>query len=400
MGVKVYVIAPHEDDASYLTLDPSLSDEIHPDITLIKTRSFEPLNLYKKIVGKKNVPTAGMSNVDASNFFQGISLFIRSNLFIPDPRKFWKRYALKAARKLIKEENIEYVITTSPPHSVQTIGIQLKREFNITWIADLRDLWTGIYYYDLLKHSKWSKRKDQELEQLTLRSADHITTVSPMFKEEFLSLSKESSEDKISVIPNGYDPADFSAFQYEKKTPFKIVYTGTISDQYFIEPFLNGLDIFRKKNPDSAVELHFVGMAHDKIKQRITDKELHTNTTYHGYLSHSMAIKQLEDAAALLLVGPLNQNQNEGSIPAKLFEYLASARPIIYIGKEDGYVARIIEECEAGRVFGDSDESIANYLQELYGIYSSGTTTHAPHPNVSFYSREEQARRFLDLLVD
>ena len=77
---------------------------------------------------------------------QKFSRFIRGNFVLPDARRGWNRFAFRAAVKVIREKKIEYVITTSPPHSTQLTGLKLKRDLNIKWIADLRDPWTDIYY--------------------------------------------------------------------------------------------------------------------------------------------------------------------------------------------------------------------------------------------------------------
>ena len=108
--------------------------------------------LYNKDQSK--IPHAGFASGNEKGLRNKISRFIRGNFFIPDPRKGWNRYAFRKACELIKTENISHVITTSPPHSTQLIGLRLKRRFpHIKWVADLRDPWTDIYYYDMFKPS-------------------------------------------------------------------------------------------------------------------------------------------------------------------------------------------------------------------------------------------------------
>lgn len=391
-GTQVFVIAPSSEDASYLTIDESLEAEIHPNIKVIRTPSFEPLNIYKKLVGKKNVPTAGMANVDTRNKLQQLSLFIRSNLFIPDPRKYWKNYALKAAKKLIHDEGIEHLVTSSPPHSVQLIGLQLKKELNIHWIADLRDLWTGIYYYDLLNHSDWSARKDASIEKRVLRNADLVCTVSPIFRDEFIQLSG-IDRSKTMVVPNGYDPMDFEHFTEERTETFYITYTGTISIQYTVEPLLQALTLIDNKR----IKLRFIGYTDPALVERISELGLVDRVEIISYVTHAESVAFLQNSAALLLVGPLNQNKNEGSVPAKVFEYLASKRPIIYIGKKDGYVASILQECEAGNSFDAQVEpsDLKQYILGLYDAYMNGDTFSVNLNKVEQFSRKVQARDFI-----
>src|SRR5699024_5944268 len=127
-GVEVHVLTVDPKKASYFQLDPTLKNDIHPSIKVHTSHSFEPLSYYSKIVGKKNVPTAGFSNVDTTKASIQLVTKIRSRFFIPDPRVGWKKYATIKALHIIKEFGIKTIITTSPPHSVQLIGLAIKQK--------------------------------------------------------------------------------------------------------------------------------------------------------------------------------------------------------------------------------------------------------------------------------
>jgi glycosyltransferase involved in cell wall biosynthesis len=184
-NIEIHVLTVDEQYASYTMTDYSMLSDIPNNIHIHKTKSFEPINIYGKIFGKNKIPSSGFSNVDNTSLKQRTVNFLRSNLFIPDPRKFWNYFAIKKAKELIKKNRIEVVITSSPPHSTQLIGIKLKKMLQIKWIADLRDPWTDIYYYPLLNHSRLSKKFDQYFEKKTLEYSDAIITVSESLKNLF-----------------------------------------------------------------------------------------------------------------------------------------------------------------------------------------------------------------------
>ncbi|MBR9859216.1 glycosyltransferase family 4 protein [bacterium] len=397
-GVQVYLIHPKAADASYFAFDKSLEKEIHPEIKLYPTMSFEPINFYKKLVGKEKVPTAGFSNVDPKSSTQKLSLFLRSNLFIPDPRKYWGNYAFDQAKKIIKEEGVHHVITTSPPHSAQLIGLKLKQKLGIKWIADLRDLWTDVYYYPLLRHSNYSRKIDAKYERKVLENADHVSTVSPGFVETYLEKSSNLSEEKFSFIPNGYDPRDFKNFNYSFKPKFVLTYTGTINLQYNFDPFITGLKEFVKSRPEADVIIRFVGFVDDQLKERIRASGLEPYFDYVGYVSHSEAINYLEKSFALLLFGPLNTQNKEGGIPAKVFEYLNAGRKVIYVGKKDGFVAKILSETGGGVSFETEEDELGKHLEALYSEFLNKQFNFQPSPGVEKYSREAQAEKFRTLL--
>ena len=134
--------------ASYTVLDTTLAKDIPDQTKVYRTKATDWFRLY--VNGKSKVPAAGFA-VNMDNSLKGkISRFIRGNFFIPDPRRGWNKFAFRKACEIIETLKINHIITTSPPHSTQLIGLRLKKRFpEITWIADLRDAWTDIYYYRL-----------------------------------------------------------------------------------------------------------------------------------------------------------------------------------------------------------------------------------------------------------
>jgi len=144
LGVQITVITVDPRKASYQLTDDSFLKDIPDDINVIKTNTFEPFNLYKSLGSKKEIPHSGFANETNPGFFQKASRFVRGNFFIPDARRGWNKYAYREAIKVIKNNKIDAIITSSPPHSTQLVGLKLKNKYNIPWVADLRDPWTDI----------------------------------------------------------------------------------------------------------------------------------------------------------------------------------------------------------------------------------------------------------------
>ena len=88
-----------------------------------------PSNLIIFIVvsqGKRRYLTVASPTRKKVTLFEKFSRLVRGNLFVPDPRRGWNKYALRKAIELIKAENIESVITSGPPHSTHLIGQKSK----------------------------------------------------------------------------------------------------------------------------------------------------------------------------------------------------------------------------------------------------------------------------------
>ncbi len=392
MGVKVFVVTVSEDKASYMQWDDSLLGDIHPSVEVHKTDSFEPINYYAQLVGKKNVPTAGFSNVNNKSWKQQLVNGIRSNFFIPDPRIGWKRFATKKAVELIKEHEITTVITTSPPHSTQLIGKSLKKQFpSVKWIVDFRDPWTDIYYYELLGHSFLSKAIDAKYERKIIEGADQIITVGEKFKHSFQSKTSTDISAKTVIIPNGYDPKDFK-IKSPRNERFTISYTGTMSDYYQPEVFFRALSILIKNNPTVPIDFVFIGSVSAQIKEVATNL-LGGHISFLPPVSHKKIVKYMQQSHLLLLV----TQGTEGTIPGKTFEYLAAERTIICIGKGDA--AEAIASCEAGESFERTEESaILDFLERCLKFYQDDSWPTPNHEEIKKRSRPFQAKQVLNLI--
>jgi hypothetical protein len=198
-GITPVILTVDEKLGSYPLKDQSLLKDISPDLRISKTSTFEPLSLYSRLL-KKEVPYSGFANESNPSITQKISRFIRGNLFIPDARRGWNKYAIQEASRLIKEEGIQTILTSSPPHSTQLIGLHLKELFGIPWIADLRDPWTDIYYYSLMLHTPFAKYLDKRYERKVLEKADAILVTNHDTKNLFAGKSPSVARGKIHVI--------------------------------------------------------------------------------------------------------------------------------------------------------------------------------------------------------
>lgn len=397
-GIRVHVLTVDERYASYLQTDASLIKEVHPDIQVIKTRSVEIINIFARIFGKKKVPTAGFYNLDKKSFIHNLGLIVRSSFFIPDPRRGWNYFAFRAACDIIKKEGITKVITSTPPHSSQLIGLKLKKKLGIEWIADLRDPWTDIFYYHLLKHTKLSSSIDRKYERSVLKKADLIFTVSQKLKEIFISKDKAIDPGKIFMIPNGFDEDDFkNQGGYDPGREFVIGYTGTMSDQYepwvFLKAFSNLV-----KQASGKVWLEITGTISPAIIGYTESLGIRDYIRINPPVPHEDIPNLLVMKSALLLVIPRVAHADL-ILTGKLFEYLAARRPIILIGPEEGDAAAIVKECMAGSSFvWDAESELMQHLLELKSQHDKGLLFIPKNENIARYSRKNQALEISKIL--
>jgi glycosyltransferase involved in cell wall biosynthesis len=388
-GWEPIILTVDPEYAAYPVTDFSLKEDLPSSVKVYSTPATNYFSIYKK--DKSKIPSAGFAN-SVDNTLKGkILRFIRGNFFLPDPRKGWNKYAFKKACELIDTEEIRHIITTSPPHSTQLIGLKIKKKYpGIKWIADLRDPWTDIYYYKQFYPTFISKRIDLRMEKSVLKKADKIITVGASLKT-LLSLKVEEIENKTEVIPNGFDEDDFNNLKTSMPALFTISYMGTLSDVYPIDRFLEALQVFKKRGNDFI--LRFIGTVSSKQKDIIQAKTSNSVVEFIPYVDHAAALKYMLESTILLLIIPDHQS-NRSIITGKLFEYIAAGKPIICLGPDDGDAAGILRETGHGTTFSYKDSNgVLDYLLKL----TSDNSIIEKIP-LKIFSRRELTRKIVSLL--
>ena len=388
-GIEPIVLTVAPEFAALPNIDESLEHEIPAGIEVHKTRAKSPFGFYKKIK-KGTIPNSGFAGEGKTNLFDNLFRFIRGNFFIPDARIGWNKFALEKARELIQLHAIDTVITSSPPHSTQLIGLQLKKEFNLKWLADLRDPWTEIYYNKLLFRTNWAKKIDYRHEQACLQNADTLIVVSEDIKRRF-GEARETILEKIHVIPNGFDEEDFSHERTKNDAGIKYIsYVGNLGLQYPIEPFLKAFSELVKV--DEQWRIRFVGNVSDVLNTEIQKLGLEKWVEFTPYVEHKKAVEYMINSDLLLLIIPNTEN-NKGILTGKLFEYIATGNPIIYIGPEDGDALEILKKTEGISFLNfNSEENIIPFCSSV--VKKSEKSKQINH----VYSRRNLTNKITELI--
>lgn len=386
-GIEPFVLTVEAGQAAYPVLDASLEHDVNAAVKVFRTPCTDYFKFYRMFSGKKELPTGGISSDGKSSLKQKVMGFVRGNLLLPDPRRGWNSYAYSKAAELIRTHNIDTVVTTSPPHSTQLIGLKLKQKLGIRWVADLRDPWTDIYYYNQFYHTGIAKAIDQAYERKVVEHADALITVSADLARIYSGKTTMQVQHKINVIPNGFDESDFPPELYTQQDEPVIAYTGTLSDEYDLSGFIRAM-----QHSASELGLRFVGKVSPAQQHLLED--LPVKPEYIGHVPHLASIEHLMKARILLLVIPKVKN-NRGILTGKFFEYLASGKPILAIGPCDGDLAEIIRSTGCGEIFDYADwEGIKAFVRQNA---VSGQAA-KPRPEAVLYSRRSLTKRLASVL--
>ena len=372
-GVTPLVLTVDPSKASYRKIDEEFSDFVK-DVKVYKTKTLEPLKLYSMLTTgstKKGIPQ-GSVGAEKNGLFSKISRYVRGNIFIPDARIGWKLYAVKAANKIITNNNIDLIITTGPPHSTHLIGRVLKRKYGIKWIADFRDPWTEIYYNQDLLQSKKSKEKDGKLELSVLNEADRVLTVGPSMAD--LLMDKiPSQKSKFSFIYNGYDAKKMISVQSQKSNKYMTIsYIGLLTDAMPHSTISESLKLFVQQNKGANIKVRLAGDICTSFLDSIQSIMPPNQIEILGYIPHREALNVMKSSDILFTCLP-TQDHSKIMISGKMLEYIASGNSILCIGNQESDAAKMIQNNAAGIVLSPSQiiEAKEFYI-EKYNLWQSG----------------------------
>ncbi len=391
--IEPVVYIPSNPD--YPIKDDSLEKEIPNGIEILKHKIFEPYFLAKMFSKKQTTAISSgiIREENKQGFLQKLLLYIRGNFFIPDARKFWIKPSVKFLSEYLKQHKIDAIITTGPPHSVHLIGLSLKETLQVKWFADFRDPWTGIGYHQKLKLSETSEARHIQLETEVLQKASHIITTSFTTKAEF----ELKTRVPITVITNGFD-IDRPTQQELDKT-FTISHIGSLLSGRNPQNLWSVLQELKEENSDFSndLRLKLVGAVSEEVLASIKNFGLEKNLEVIGYVPHREAIK-LQNSAQVLLLIEIDSIETRGIIPGKLFEYIASKRPILALGPEKWDVERILYETGSGNFFNYSaKEELKFRILAYYKLYKQDQLT-SESKNIEKYSRRSLTGKLADLL--
>ena len=383
------------ENPEYPSLDQSLNKDVSPDLKILKQPIFEPYGFYKQFVGLKKddrINTGFLSENKKPKKAEGIAVWIRGNLFIPDARKFWIKPSIKYLSKYLKENPVDAVVSTGPPHSTHLIGLGLKKKLGVKWIADFRDPWTNIDFYKELKLSKWADRKHHRLEQKVLDNADGIIGVGKGYIANLLPIPKTTP---VKVITNGFDEADFENLSKDDQGKFTISHFGSMNKTRNPMGLWRALSHIKKNNPDiiNNLTVKLFGKNDHQVMASAQEFGLDDCVKTIDYLPHNEMMQELVNSSILLLM--INKVKNaDRIIPGKVFEYIGSGKPILGLGSPESEIAEIINESGAGKMFDwDDAKGIEKFI---FGILENKNRDQL-NKNKFKYSRKHLTSKLVQL---
>lgn len=288
---------------------------------------------------------------------------ILNSILVPDIYSEWLPFAIKAALKLIKINKYDVIISSSEPRMCHIVGYFLKKKNGIPWIADYGDPW--VYPMPTVHESQFKKKIIDKIERVILKEMDAISVAAKGIKELYIEKYPFLNKEKISVVPQGFDPEMFSHISEQKTNKFRIVYCGS-----FYKGLRDPIAFFQavKEIGKSDIEVIIAGRINE-FADVIKKEFINGTVKYYGFLKHKESLSLQRNATVLLHMG----NATDVQVPGKIYEYFGAGRPILCITKNDNDLsADFVIKYNRGIVVRNDREEIKKAIIELYDLWNKG----------------------------
>jgi glycosyltransferase involved in cell wall biosynthesis len=339
---------------------------------------------------------------DRSNPYRILRVWVKTN-----PQKtrstrmtFYLSYTALAAIVAPLAGGVDVVLATSPPLFAAAAGLVIARLKRVPFILDVRDLWpaAAVSLNELSPGILLTAA--EALERLLYRRAAVVIAVTRPFCDQIDRLRR--SPPKAVLIPNGtldlfFENGDRSArkrlgIPYDR---FLVTFAGT-------HGIAQGLPAILDAAERVNANVHFAFVGEGPIKSalvQLAQARGIENVTFHGQVALEEAPSILRASDALLV--PLAASETLADfVPSKLFDFMASGRPVILAAC--GEPARIFEESGAGLAIepehpaslAAAAEWLAAHPTEAQEMGASGRAF------ARKWSRAEQARRIEQVILE
>ena len=373
---------------AYDATDPALESQLPASCRIIRTRY---LNTKRHLSLARRYPAL---------------------LALPDVWIGWLPWAVAAGRRLSQSDPFELVYSTSPHATAHLIALRIARRTRVPWVADFRDPWFEVPAEPGAPNGALFRRLDRILERTVIESCDAVVTTTAQLRDMLRLRYPTQPAAKFTAILNGYDETDFAALPGETRagTALVVVHAGTINAEFrdprpFFAAVRRCIDA-GVIEPD-RVRVKFLGggpfAESPGLKATVAQLGLEEIIEFVPRLPYAESLRELARADLLLLLQ--FSPDTSGLVPAKLYEYLRTGKPVIALVPQ-GATQEILSVVGGGEAISPEDsEGLYNVVANSFRRWTEGTLgdEKADLAELRRFDRKtltaELARLFEELLV-
>jgi glycosyltransferase involved in cell wall biosynthesis len=397
-GWATTVVCAGEHD--YWVTDPSLLGRVHPETEVVRVSGGSALSAW---LSRRGGPRAAATGKRSGAWFGGLRA-LSDWVLLPDSYAGWARRAARTGLRLARERRFDAVLSTSPPDSVHLAGRAIARGAALPWVADFRDPWISLHFRGA--PTAWHRARHAAMERSVIEGADIVLAASRSHADAMGEKSGARAR-RVVHLPNGWDAPSGTGPEANDAAgaadrPFRMVFTGTLSQMSDTEQFLDALHdmLAHRSEARRRIRVQLCGPYDVHYENRAVALGLSGIVSFTGPLGHGEARRLQRDADLLLLWKP---RHGSTMVPGKTYEYLDSGRPVLALLASGDEAAALVRRAGGTIVEPDDRAAIAAAIAARYDAWRSGGRAAPARPAwLDEFSREVLAGRLaseLDSLV-
>ncbi len=253
----------------------------------------------------------------------------------PDGSKLFLKPGIKQGKTIIRERNIDRVISVGLPFTAHLIGQAIK-ETNPTvwWQMDIQDPFCYSKEFWVNNHDRYAD-KNVDAERKAFSICDKVTVTNTVAQARYAELfplhtAKIEVTTPLFAFPEIVESDEnkfYKMYLYARKT--HLTYAGSFYNGVrSIEPFLKFLTYMLELEPSlfNEIQFHFVGQM-DAGTMKLIDAypEVRRWFVLHGFKNRDQTMAALQQTDLVMNFG----NSTDYHLPSKVVDYLYLNKPLV-----------------------------------------------------------------------
>ncbi len=402
------VVLTVRDGFNYAYDEESLK-QLDPSLPIYRSKYFSPIQWWdSKTQPAESSSTNNSSSNQSTKSVQTseslsakIKKQIKTMISIPDIHNFWIPFAVFEGLKAVKNEKIDIILSTSPPATVHIIGTILSYLTGKPFVIDYRDLWTQNESYHNRNLPWLYKKIDRFYEKRAIKRASAIVSATTGFSDSLFANNSYKKQEQFWAVTNGVDADDFLDIEFptSKNEKFTILHLGSLygnrNPKFFFEVMQEWVSQNREVKENCKVL--FIGNTPGYEKSLIAT-EIESVVQFEKHIPQKQILPKLWASDLLLLILGFDKG-GKNVMPAKLYEYICTKRPILAFLPE-GMAADAIEKYNRGlAVTSENKAQAIEFLESQYQNWKEQSGERNSQFDLpAEYDRKEQNKKLAEIL--
>jgi hypothetical protein len=371
-GWEPVVLAPGE------THHPQDRTLVFPEEQVIRSKSVEVSRLWRP---SSSAPPVSAGHGRRRDLRQVLRPLAHRIAFYPDPQIGWYPAAVRAGTRALRRQRFDAILSSSFPITAHLVAMRISRRAGLPWAAEFRDPWS-----DTLPRLPY-RGMATALERKIAREAGRVIMPTPTWASHY---GARWATD-VAVLPNGHDGRQAPS---PPEADAVLTHVGSYYPRrQSLRALWSALARLKARDPALVPRIRWIGPVDGEAWAELSEAGLAATVEVTGFLPQTEAMR-LAGASSLLVASGLAGTDHlaRGCVPAKLFEYLATGLPILYIGDGESDAAGLLRAHPGCHVVDSSD------VDAVLAALETGRRGETYERDVESLSRRAGARKLAEIL--